>query len=94
MIGKLLKFVVPAAIGALAALSFPDAKRYVQIRMISSGHPEAVPAEGAKSYADVAHAVPDGTGDFDSASRGGPVDAPAREALPGEARRSLAPVVR
>jgi hypothetical protein len=89
MIGKLLKFVTTAGIGALAALSFPDAKRYVQIRMISSGHPEAVPAEGTKAYADLAHAAPDGTGDFDSASRGGgPVQAtPA--ALPGEARRSL-----
>jgi hypothetical protein len=88
MIGKLLKFAAPAAIGVLAALSFSDAKRYVQIRMISSGHPEAVPAEGAKSYArDAAHAAPDGTGDFDSARRGGPVHAPAREELPGEARR-------
>ena len=90
MIGKLLKFAAPAAIGVLAALSFPDAKRYVQIRMISSGHPEAVPAEGAKAYSDAAHAAPDGTGDFDSARRGGPVGAPPREALPGEARRSLA----
>ena len=88
MIGKLLKFAAPAAIGVLAALSFPDAKRYVQIRIISSGHPDAVPAEGAKSYArDAAHAAPDGTGDFDSASRGGPANVPAREALPGEARR-------
>ena len=88
MIGKLLKFAAPAAIGALAALQWQDAKRYVQIRMISSGHPEAVPAEGAKSYArDAAHAAPDGTGDFDSASRGGPVNVAPREALPGEARR-------
>ena len=91
MIGKLLKFAAPAAIGVLAALQWQDAKRYIQIKMISSGHPEAVPAEGAKSYArDAAHAAPDGTGDFDSASRGGPVHAPPREALPGEARRSLA----
>ena len=37
MIGKLLKFGAPAVIGALAALSFPDAKRYVAIRRISSG---------------------------------------------------------
>jgi hypothetical protein len=89
MIGKLLKFVAPAAIGALAALSFPDAKRYLQIRLISSGHPEAVPAGGAVAYSDAAHAVPDGTGDFDSASRGGgPVQ--ELETLPGEARRSLA----
>jgi hypothetical protein len=90
MIGKLLKFVAPAVIGALAALSFPDAKRYVAIRRISSGHPEVVPAEGAKAYArDGAHAAPDGTGDFDSAKRGGgPVTSP--ESLPGEARRSLA----
>jgi hypothetical protein len=90
MIGKLLKFAAPAVIGALAALSFPDAKRYVAIRRISSGHPEVVPAEGARAYAkDAAHAAPDGTGDFDSARRGGgPVTTPER--LPGEARRSLA----
>ena len=82
MIGKLLKFVAPAAVGALAVLSFP-------IRLISSGHPEAVPAGGAVAYADAAHAVPDGTGDFDSASRGGgPVQ--ELETMPGEARRSPA----
>jgi hypothetical protein len=89
MIGKLLKFVAPAALGALAALQWQDAKRYAQIKFISSGHPEAVPAEGAKSYSDAAHAVPDGTGDFDSASRGGgPVQ--ELETMPGEARRTLA----
>ena len=89
MIGKLLKFVAPAALGALAAMGFTDVKRFVRIRFISSGHPEAVPAEGAKSYSDAAHAVPDGTGDFDSASRGGgPVQ--TLETLPGEARRTLA----
>jgi hypothetical protein len=89
MIGKLLKFGAPITLGALAVLSFPDAKRYVQIRLISSGHPEAVPAGGAISYSDAAHAVPDGTGDFDSASRGGgPVQ--VLETLPGEARRTLA----
>jgi hypothetical protein len=89
MIGKLLKFVAPVALGAAVALQWQDAKRYAQIKFISSGHPEAVPAEGAKSYSDAAHAVPDGTGDFDSASRGGgPVQ--ELETLPGEARRSLA----
>jgi len=89
MIGKLLKFATPAVLGALAALGFTDIKRFLRIQLISSGHPEAVPAEGAKSYSDAAHAVPDGTGDFDSASRGGgPVQ--ELETLPGEARRSLA----
>ena len=73
MIGKLLKFGTPAVIGALAVLSFPDAKRYVAIRRISSGHPEVVPAEGVTAYVkDVARSAPDGTGDFDSAKRGGP----------------------
>ena len=89
MIGKVLKFAVPITLGAVIALQWQDAKRYVQIKFISSGHPEAVPAEGAKSYSDAAHAVPDGTGDFDSASRGGgPVQ--ELETLPGQARRSLA----
>ncbi len=89
MIGKLLKFGAPAALGALAALGFTDIRRFARIRFISAGHPEAVPAEGAKSYSDAAHAVPDGTGDFDSASRGG---GPVQElqTLPGEARRSPA----
>jgi hypothetical protein len=89
MIGKLLKFAAPVALGAAVALQWQDVKRYAQIKFISSGHPEAVPAEGAKSYSDAAHAAPDGTGDFDSASRGGgPVQ--ELEPLPGEARRSLA----
>ena len=89
MIGKVLKFAVPAVLGVAVALQWQDAKRYVQIKFISSGHPEAVPAEGAKSYSDAAHAEPDGTGDFDSARRGGgPVQ--ELETLPGEARRSLA----
>ena len=91
MIGKLLKFAAPAAIGVLAALQWQDAKRYVQIKMISSGRPDAVPAEGAKSYArDAAHAAQDGTGDFDSPARGGGPVQDAPPALPGEARRSLA----
>ena len=88
MIGKVLKFALPAVLGAAVALQWQDARRYVQIKRISSGHPELVPAEGAKSYAqDEAHAAKDGTGDFDSAKRGGPVSAPPREELPGEARR-------
>jgi hypothetical protein len=89
MIGKVLKYVVPVAVGAAVALQWQDAKRYAQIKFISSGHPEAVPAGGAIAYSDAAHAEADGTGDFDSASRGGgPVQ--TLETLPGEARRGLA----
>jgi hypothetical protein len=89
MIGKVLKLAVPVVLGAAVALQWQDVRRYAQIKFISSGHPEAVPAGGATSYSDAAHAEADGTGDFDSASRGGgPVQ--ALETLPGEARRGLA----
>jgi hypothetical protein len=90
MIGKVLKFVVPVALGAAVALQWQDVRRYAQIKFISSGHPEAVPAGGATSYSDAAHAEADGTGDFDSAARGGGPVQGTPTTLPGEARRNLA----
>jgi hypothetical protein len=76
MIRKVLVVLVPAAaVGLAAAAGWPDIKRYLKIRQMSQGqgHPENVPATGTSAYpAYPADGVPNGTGDFDSASRGGP----------------------
>jgi hypothetical protein len=47
--------------------------RYLRIEQMSlgQGHPENVPARGSHSYPAPGRGVPDGTGDFDSAGRGG-----------------------
>jgi hypothetical protein len=57
----------------------PDIARYLKIRQMSAadGHPEYVPAGGSSAYIRPGRGQADGTGDFDSASRGGPA-APAR----------------
>jgi hypothetical protein len=39
---------------------------------VGGGHPEYVPAEGTRQYPAPGRGVQDGTGDFDSARRGGP----------------------
>ena len=75
MIRKVLWLAVPAALGALVAGGWPDIIRFAKIKQISlgTGHPEAVPAEGRRSYPQSrAHRYADGAGDFDSARRGGP----------------------
>jgi hypothetical protein len=91
MIRKALWLAVPAALGAVLAAQWPDVQRYLKIKQMSlgsSGHPEVVPAEGAKSYPqDAAHAEPDGVGEFDSARRGGPTDVAPGPSAPGEVRR-------
>jgi hypothetical protein len=90
VIRKMLWFSVPAVLGALVASNWQDALRYIRMKEISfgKGHPEVVPAEGRKGYPqDAAHATPDGTGEFDSARRGGPVHAGPGPSMPGEARR-------
>jgi hypothetical protein len=73
MIKKLLVVLVALVAAALAA-GWPDITRFVQMRRISAtGDPALVPAEGRSVYpATRAGATPDGTGDFDSARRGGP----------------------
>jgi hypothetical protein len=75
MIGKTLALAATATIGIAAAFSWPDLQRYLKIRQISSRqlHPELVPVEGRINYPQHhAAGAPDGTGDFDSALRGGP----------------------
>lgn len=54
---------------------FNDIIRYIKIKRLSAGpgHPELVPVRGSKAYPQrSARGAADGTGDFDSASRGGP----------------------
>jgi hypothetical protein len=75
----LMMKAVPLAAGTLAAaliaLQWPDISRYVKIKQMSfgSGHPGNVPAHGRTSYPSRAGTgAAEGTGDFDSASRGGP----------------------
>jgi hypothetical protein len=59
---------------ALLAVLPADLKRYLTIKQMSdgTGHPENVPAAGATAYGRPRKKAADGTGDFDSASRGGP----------------------
>jgi hypothetical protein len=75
---KTMFLLATAVLGTLIARQWPDLKRYVKIRQMSAGqgHPENVPAAGSISYPqNAADAVPDGTGQFDSARRGGPARA-------------------
>jgi hypothetical protein len=74
----LRKGIMVAGIAALVAAlagQRKDIARYLKIKRLSTGegHPELVPAGGSTAYPqDSAGAQADGTGDFDSASRGGP----------------------
>ena len=51
-----------------------DIVRYIKIKRLSrgEGHPELVPIRGSKAYPRSGRGAADGTGDFDSARRGGP----------------------
>ncbi|HET9899005.1 MAG TPA: hypothetical protein VFQ44_29125 [Streptosporangiaceae bacterium] len=76
MIRKSLGLAAMAAVGMAIAGSWPDIKRYLKIKQMSTGrlHPEKVPAAGRISYPQRHEGgEPDGTGDFDSAMRGGPL---------------------
>jgi hypothetical protein len=78
MVRKALRLVVLAGAALLAASQWTDIKRYLQIKQLSmqQGHPENVPAAGRKAYPQSSGSgAADGTGDFDSASRGGPAHA-------------------
>ena len=78
MIRKTVFWLVAAAIGAVIAGQWHDMVRYTKIKQMSlgGGHPGNVPAAGSTVYPqDPGHGAADGTGDFDSASRGGPAAA-------------------
>jgi hypothetical protein len=75
MARKALRLLLPASIGVLAASQWREITRYLKITQMSrgGGHPPAVPAAGQQAYPKgPGGGAPDGTGDFDSASRGGP----------------------
>ena len=75
MIRKALPVLFCAGVALLLAGQWSDIKRYFRIRQLSAGqgHPENVPAEGRKAYPQQpGDGAADGTGDFGSASRGGP----------------------
>lgn len=90
MIRKALWLVFPVGLGVALAAGWPDISRYLKIRQmaIGGGHPEVVPVNGPHAYAEsAAQGTPDGTGDFDSASRGGPAHVQPGPVKPGELRR-------
>jgi hypothetical protein len=63
-----------AGAGLLVASQRQDIVRYLRIKQMSAGQgrPENVPASGSRRYPAPGRGAPDGTGDFDSARRGGP----------------------
>ena len=79
MARKALRVLLPASVAVLVASQWREIARYLKISQMSrgDGHPQAVPAGGQHAY-DKHSSAADGTGDFDSASRGGgPSSAPA-----------------
>ena len=77
MARKALRLLPLAGAAILAASQWREIARYLKISRMSKGdgHPQLVPAAGHHSYPSRPGAgTPDGTGDFDSAARGGPAD--------------------
>jgi hypothetical protein len=73
MARKALRLLVLAAAALLVASQWTDLKRYIKIKW---DRPQDVPASGRKAYPqNPGGGAADGTGDFDSASRGGPAHA-------------------
>jgi hypothetical protein len=75
---KILGAMVPVVLTLLVASTWDDLIRFVKIKRMDAGrgHPEFVPAEGRKAYPQrPGGGTPDGTGEFDSAQRGGPIHA-------------------
>jgi hypothetical protein len=75
MIKKSFGLAATLGLGFAIRVAWPDVQRYLKIRQMSAAvpHPEMVPVHGRIVYPQRAGGgAPDGTGDFDSASRGGP----------------------
>jgi len=66
--------LLSASVAVLAASQWREISRYIKISQMSrgDGHPQVVPAAGQHAYPTGPGGASDGTGDFDSASRGGP----------------------
>ncbi len=73
MIRKLAWWLIVLAAGLIVAGQRQDIARYIKVRQMSwgQGHPENVPACGSQAYPRPGGGVAEGTGDFDSAGRGG-----------------------
>jgi hypothetical protein len=75
MLYKTLLLTLSVVFAGFIASQRRDIRRYLTIRQMSlgHGHPEHVPAAGTARYPhDAVGSEPDGTGEFDSMSRGGP----------------------
>ncbi len=75
MMARKALFLLPITVVGLAASQWREISRYIKLRQMSSGsgHPQNVPVEGQHSYpSSPGGGEADGTGDFDSGSRGGP----------------------
>jgi hypothetical protein len=75
MLGRTTFALGAVIVGALVATQWKDIIRYVNIERMSfgDGNPGGVPVPGRHLYpSSSAGSAPDGTGEFDSASRGGP----------------------
>ena len=74
MTRKVFLFVAALAGAGLIASQRQEIIRYLKVKQMSSGtgHPENVPVSGSHAYPDPGGGAADGTGDFDSASHGGP----------------------
>jgi hypothetical protein len=72
MARKVLRVLLPAFVAGLLASQWREIVRYLKISQMSrgDGHPQLVPAEGKHAYPKDSGAA-DGTGDFDSPTRGG-----------------------
>jgi hypothetical protein len=76
MTGRALRVLIPVGLTLLVVSMWNDVIRYAKIKQLDlgrGGRPEIVPAEGRKAYPQhPGEGTPDGTGEFDSARRGGP----------------------
>ena len=77
MARKALLLLLSASVAMAVASQWRELVRYVKLEQMSSGggHPENVPVEGVQGYQHPGAGDSDGTGDFDSGSRGGPESA-------------------
>jgi hypothetical protein len=73
MARKALLLLLPASVAVAVASQWREITRYVKVAQMSSGdgHPQNVPASGAQGYKPPGGGDSDGTGQFDSGSRGG-----------------------
>jgi hypothetical protein len=78
MVRKFAWWVVLLAAGLIVGSQWQDIARYIKVKRMSSGqgHPDYVPASGTHAYPKPGDGARDGTGDFDTAGRGGPARTP------------------